>query len=208
MIVLRTVTISESKLQVNLPDTTHDKKCGSLLSGSCFLNRVSVLGDSFMQQERERTRRDVYIHLVWSTYRRSRVIDANVEKRLHPMLVALSKQKRCPVLAVGGLEDHVHVLVKLASTVTMADLVQQMKGASSKCLSDNADGEGFRWQDGYSATSIHSEIVPRVKNYINTQRRRHEAGEIWKDLEPQHEDPSSSGRSPSSADSRRLQPMD
>ncbi len=136
-----------------------------------------------MTEEIERTRIDIYIHLVWATYRRLPLITSDRERQIHRLLGSEAAGLNCRVLAIGGLEDHLHVLVKCPSTVAPAQLVKRMKGISSRSLGTDVATGPFKWQDGYSATSLHRSLIRRTMGYINTQKERHATGKIWDELE-------------------------
>ena len=73
-----------------------------------------------------------------------------------------------------GTEDHIHALFALSRTITVADLVEEVKTSSSKWI--KTKGKGFRqfhWQSGYGAFSIGQSNVPALKRYISTQKEHH-----------------------------------
>ena len=81
------------------------------------------------------------------------------------------------VLAVGGVEDHIHVLVHLPATITVADLVKGLKGASAHLVTHELQpGRFFRWQGAYAAFSIGTRQLGRVKDYIARQHEHHALG--------------------------------
>jgi REP element-mobilizing transposase RayT len=133
--------------------------------------------------ERKRARLEMYVHLVWATYRRLPLIVPDRERQVHHLVEFEAKERGCDVLAIGGLDDHIHILLKLPSVVSVAQLVKQMKGVSSRRLTSEWEGEVFKWQDGYSATTLHKSLLPCVKNYVSLQRERHKRNEIWPELE-------------------------
>jgi putative transposase len=106
----------------------------------------------------------VYVHFVWATWDRAPVIAVAIEPRLYGAIRAKCLELKCEPMAIGGAEDHVHVLVRLHSTVAVATLAREMKGASSHLVSHELVGyaEGFRWQGSYGAFSVSHEHVPRV----------------------------------------------
>ncbi|HZH99170.1 MAG TPA: transposase, partial [Fimbriimonadaceae bacterium] len=74
-------------------------------------------------------------------------------------------------LVVGGVADHVHVLFSLNSTHCVADLVRETKKASSAWGKNRY--EGFAWQSGYAAFTIHAKAIPTVASYIARQEQHH-----------------------------------
>jgi len=136
-----------------------------------------------MEQEQLRTRLEVYVHIVWATYCRQPLIRPDNERILHHMIQKQARLSGCAIIATGGLADHIHILLKMPSTISLSELTKRLKGGSSRSQSQGFSEINFRWQSGYSATSLHRDLIPRVKNYVLTQKDRHAAGLIWDELE-------------------------
>ena len=88
---------------------------------------------------------------------------------------------KCKPLGFGVLPDHVHVAVKMHSTVAVASLAQSMKGVSSKMLAAQFEfTDAFDWQDRYGAFSIgRGEELQRVLSYVRNQKAHHAQGDLW-----------------------------
>jgi REP element-mobilizing transposase RayT len=77
-------------------------------------------------------------------------------------------------LAIGGIEDHVHLLISLPSTITIAKAAQLVKGNSSKWIHDTfTSHHAFHWQEGYGAFSVGVSQVKKTIAYINRQEEHH-----------------------------------
>ena len=77
-------------------------------------------------------------------------------------------------LAIGGVEDHVHVLLSLPSTMAIAKAMQLLKGGSSLWVHETFPSHrGFAWQEGYGAFSLGVSQVERTKGYIAHQAEHH-----------------------------------
>ena len=88
------------------------------------------------------------------------------------------------VLALNGTLDHVHLVSALSSTISVAHLVQQVKGVSSHFVNETLrPGVQFKWQGGYGAFSIGQWDLPRVIQYVRHQKEHHEANDLWVELE-------------------------
>lgn len=121
----------------------------------------------------------VLVHVVWSTYRREQKLGLTADRWLATLLSRKAAELRCILLAVGNTADHVHVLVRLAATVSLAALVQRLKGASSYAYNFT---ERFRWQEGYWAESVAPRDLRALRRYVLEQRQHHdgtEASEPW-----------------------------
>jgi len=113
-------------------------------------------------------------HCVFSTKDRRKVIDADLQTRLWPYLGGIARDNRMKALAVGGVEDHVHLLLSLPSTMTISMAMQLVKGGSSKWVHDTfPDKRDFAWQEGYGAFSIGISQVDDTKRYIENQAEHH-----------------------------------
>ncbi len=89
------------------------------------------------------------------------------------------------ILALGGVEDHVHILVRLPGTVAVASLVKQLKGASSHLMNHAVENPaGFRWRSGYGAFSVSRRVLPQVRDYILRQEEHHRLGRVHPHFEP------------------------
>ncbi|MFI5246372.1 MAG: transposase, partial [Gemmatimonadales bacterium] len=75
-------------------------------------------------------------------------------------------------LKVGGVSDHVHMLVRLKATLAIAETVEKVKGSSSKWMNERMPTR-FQWQKGYSAFSVSPSAVESVTRYISNQAEHH-----------------------------------
>ena len=131
-----------------------------------------------------RNQLNLYIHFVWSTWDRLPMISPNIERRLHRNIEASAKSLNCRVIAINGVQDHVHVLLSLPSTVTVADLVKKMKGTSSHFVNDQLRPQQyFKWQGSYGAFSVSRWDLPRIIEYIKRQKEHHAQERLWEALE-------------------------
>ncbi|MBC8160848.1 MAG: transposase [Roseiflexaceae bacterium] len=94
-------------------------------------------------------------------------------------------------LAIGGVADHVHLLVRFTATVTIAQLVGEAKGASSHAMNHAiCCAIPFRWQGGYGAFTLSSRSQSNVRAYVLNQRSHHTMNTLVATLEQTHEDDS------------------
>jgi putative transposase len=119
---------------------------------------------------------NVLVHLIFSTKNREPLIAADVEDQLYAYLATACRTCHCPAHKVGGTADHVHLLVSLARTVTIADLLGSIKADSSKWIKSRGRGlPDFAWQNGYGAFSIGQSQSASVRAYIAGQKEHHRA---------------------------------
>lgn len=114
------------------------------------------------------------VHCVFSTKERLPLIDSELESRLWPYVGGIARENRMKALAIGGTDDHVHTLLSLPSTISVAKAVQLIKGGSSKWVHDAFPGyQQFAWQEGYGAFSVSSSQMKKTVAYIEGQKEHH-----------------------------------
>ena len=127
-------------------------------------------------------------HFVWATKNREPLITPEVEARLWPYIGAKCKELGYVLLAVGGIEDHTHVLIELLPTMLVADVAKNLKGASSHYINKESGLPAtLYWQDGYGVITLRKAEVPRVARYIQTQKAHHRTGKLSELLEQMEE---------------------
>jgi len=117
----------------------------------------------------------VYLHVVFSTKGRHPFLaNANLRNELHHFLGGVCNRLECPVLRVGGIADHVHVLCKLCRILSVGELIKELKRESSQWLKTK-DGAmtDFYWQNGYGAFSVSPSHVDDLREYIDGQHDHH-----------------------------------
>ncbi|HEY3447219.1 MAG TPA: IS200/IS605 family transposase [Myxococcales bacterium] len=126
----------------------------------------------------------LYVHLVWSTHERQRLVTTDVEGRLWALVAARCNALGARAVRVGGMPDHLHVLAEFPPDLALCKLVRDLKGGSSHAMSHVIlPGRPFRWQDGYAAFTLRKEDVPVVGRYILDQKRHHAQGTACSDWE-------------------------
>ncbi len=116
---------------------------------------------------------EVYVHLVWATWNRQPLITPAVEKALYACLASRCRDLQAHLLAVGGVADHVHVLLRLPATSSVSQVTNDLKGASSHLATHELHLPDFRWQGAYGARSVTPNGVAAVRAYIENQKRHH-----------------------------------
>ncbi len=114
------------------------------------------------------------VHYIFSTKERFPFIDQELESRLWPYMGGIARENGMKALTVGGMTDHVHALLSLPATLSVAKAIQLIKGGSSKWIHDQFPRyRKFQWQDGYGAFSVSASQVKSVVNYIGSQKEHH-----------------------------------
>ncbi|HEY3269528.1 MAG TPA: IS200/IS605 family transposase [Armatimonadota bacterium] len=130
----------------------------------------------------------VHIHLVWATWDRQPLLRGEAEAAAYACVRSVCAELGAEVIALNGAEDHVHLLVRLPMTVPISTLAQRVKGASSHLLTHELGCECFKWQGACGAFSVERKHLPLVQRYVERQKQRHAAGDLWPTLEKIHED--------------------
>jgi putative transposase len=126
----------------------------------------------------------IFVHLVFSTKQRQPFLDdRDLREEMHRYLGGTCNALDCPVLSVGGVADHVHVLCGLGRAITIADVVKDLKRESSKWAKDRpGQSSDFQWQSGYGAFSISPGHVKALIKYIDGQEEHHRAESFQDEL--------------------------
>jgi putative transposase len=127
---------------------------------------------------------DVYLHFVWTTWRRVPMLVERRAPGVYESICRLSVELGCEPLAVGGMPDHVHLLVRSRAALAPATIAQKVKGAS--CYFANpmhGEAASLRWQQGYGVFSLSRRGVRFVRDYVNNQEAHHAAGTLIDVLE-------------------------
>ena len=126
----------------------------------------------------------LYIHCVWGTWDRLPLITPQVERRLYAAILAKCHELKCEMIALGGVEDHIHLLVRFPTTLAVATLLKEVKGASSHLMTHEVTpGEFFKWQGAYGAFTVNKDGVKAVADYIHNQKTRHSEQRMVEDWE-------------------------
>ena len=117
----------------------------------------------------------VYVHLVFSTKdRRPLLRDKSTREALHSYLGGVSKKLDCSPLAVGGVEDHIHLLARFGRATTQAEWVKELKRVANLWLKEkSSDYADFEWQGGYADFSVSQSNLSQVMEYIVGQEEHH-----------------------------------
>ena len=95
---------------------------------------------------------ELYVHLIWATPGRAALVKPALERSLYRCIEDQAREMGCTVLAIGGMPDHVHMVLRYPAKVSVSRLVQQIKGISSQFATDQLQaGLGFHWQERYGA---------------------------------------------------------
>jgi putative transposase len=113
-------------------------------------------------------------HIVFSTKERVPLIHNGLQESLYEYIGGILRAKQGILLEIGGMPDHVHLLVKLKADLAVAAAVRLVKANSSGWINENRKLQGrFEWQAGYFAASVSESQVAEVRRYIQNQKEHH-----------------------------------
>ena len=115
----------------------------------------------------------LFYQLVFSTKNRTKSVLQPWRDRLHAYLGGIVRSMGGMALEVGGTQDHVHMLVSLAATHTIATVLKGVKSSSSQWVHRHIGSRRFDWQDGYGAFSVSRSQVETIRKYIRNQAEHH-----------------------------------
>jgi REP element-mobilizing transposase RayT len=122
------------------------------------------------------------VHVVWATAKRAPVLAPSADSFLAEIFRRKAHQAGAALVACGNASDHVHVLVRYPSTVTVASVVQRLKGASSYEWNARQRGPHLSWQAGSWAASVSPSHLAPALRYVERQRLHHDGAsrpEAW-----------------------------
>ncbi len=114
-------------------------------------------------------------HVVFSTKYRHPLIQPALQKKLYEYIGGIIRAQNGYLMEIGGVEDHVHLLVNLSPTKAISDSIREIKANASK-WSNGLLGQKsrFEWQKGYGAFSVSYSQIELVRHYIQNQQEHHQ----------------------------------
>ncbi len=115
-----------------------------------------------------------YVHYVFSTKNHEKWLKSDIRENLFPYIGGISRENNFKLIKAGGVDDHLHLLVSLPSTITIAKAIQYLKGGSSRWIHETfGNMKDFVWQEGYGAFTIGVSQIDGTIKYITNQEDHH-----------------------------------
>lgn len=116
----------------------------------------------------------VYVHIIFSTKNRRKLIDDTIQNDFFDYLGGICKGLECNPVQVGGYINHVHILCTLSRKVTQMKLLEELKKQSSKWIKTKGSKySNFYWQNGYGIFSVNPAKIDALIDYIKNQKEHH-----------------------------------
>ena len=116
----------------------------------------------------------LYLHCVWATWDRLPLIIPEIETPLYSVIAEKCREFNCTPMAIGGIDDHIQVLMRLSPRIAVARLIGEIKGASSHAVTHAIrPAHFFKWQRSYGAFTINPRSISQIYAYILAQKTHH-----------------------------------
>jgi REP element-mobilizing transposase RayT len=115
----------------------------------------------------------LHFHIIFSTKHRKPWIKNTWIERLHEYIGGTIRALDGVPQSVGGIEDHIHLLVGLKATHRLCDFMRELKKSSSEWVHESIKEPAFQWQEGYAAFTLGATSRDGVRRYIANQREHH-----------------------------------
>lgn len=116
----------------------------------------------------------IHLQFVFAVKYRKALILPSFKDELYQYITGIIQHYDHKVLAINGVEDHIHIFIGMRPTQSISDLLQDIKGSSSKWINEKEFlKQKFEWQGGYGAFSYSKSHVQNVINYIANQEKHH-----------------------------------
>ena len=122
------------------------------------------------------THHGLLVHAIFSTKYRKNVIAKEWQDDLFAYMGGTAEEHKAAILASGGTENHVHLLIRIHPSYAVADTVRHIKSNASRWVNEKHQPKGnreFRWQRGYGAFSVSQSLAVKVKRYVRNQVEHH-----------------------------------
>jgi len=115
-----------------------------------------------------------FFHLIWSTKNRAKLISPAIQSQLYPYMGGIIRNLKGSLLEIGGMPEHVHLLINLKNLDKYSYFLRDVKSHSTLWIHKNfPDLKTFEWQEGFGSYTLHFSIVEKVRNYIKNQEKHH-----------------------------------
>ena len=116
----------------------------------------------------------IHIHAIFAVRNRGSLIQQEWKGELYKYITGITQTHKHKLIAINGMPDHVHLFIGMRPHQSLADLMQDIKGSSSKWINNRKFLRGrFEWQEGYGAFSYGKSQIGDVMAYIRDQEVHH-----------------------------------
>ena len=127
---------------------------------------------------------EIYYHFIWATKMRGAMLVPEIELSLYKSIYASCRDLGVIIHALNGMPDHLHLACSLPTTVTVAGVMQQVKGSSAHLINHLPGGRHpLAWQPGYGALTFANRDLETITGYVENQQKHHQKGTLSEKME-------------------------
>ncbi|MBC8313425.1 MAG: IS200/IS605 family transposase [Candidatus Cloacimonetes bacterium] len=131
-----------------------------------------------------KTHKSIFYHIVFATKGRQSFLNDRIQKKIYHFIWNKCKKIRFYLHRIGGIEEHIHMLIYIPPKISVSKAVGLLKGSSSYFINQELEGDDILyWQKGYGVITVCKENFRRIYNYIKNQEEHHRTGNIIKEYE-------------------------
>ncbi len=129
-------------------------------------------------------------HFIWATWDRTPLLTDEVEAQAYALIRHQCTEMNANVFALGGIENHVHLVVNLPATRDVSSFIKSVKGVSSRVLNETfgRPAWSFKWQGGYGVHTVCPSHLNLIIHYVENQKQHHANEKLWPSCEQVEED--------------------
>ncbi|EAZ81615.1 IS200/IS605 family transposase [Algoriphagus machipongonensis] len=117
----------------------------------------------------------IYIQIIFAVKNRNTLISKIWEEELYKYISGIITNKDQKLIAINGMEDHIHILIGMRASCRLSDLVREIKKSSTNWINERGFAQkSFRWQAGFGAFSYTQSSLPNIISYIENQKKHHQ----------------------------------
>jgi REP element-mobilizing transposase RayT len=116
----------------------------------------------------------IHLHIIFAVKYRQSIIHNSWKDELYRYISGIVQRNKHKMIAINGMPDHIHLLIGMRPTQSISELLQDIKGSSSKWINEKKFIKSrFEWQEGYGVFSYGKSQIKNVINYIENQEEHH-----------------------------------
>lgn len=116
----------------------------------------------------------LYAHCVWSTWNHLPFLTLDIRDIVYATIAKECEALNCSAIAIGGSTSHIHLLMRYPPTLSISELMKQVKSGSAHLINHELQpATFFKWQSSYNAVSVSDATLDSVVSYILDQERHH-----------------------------------
>jgi len=117
----------------------------------------------------------IHLHIIFAVQNRISLIQDSWAERLYQYITGIVQTNNHKMIIINGMPDHLHIVIGMRPSQSLSNLMQDIKGSSSKWINDNKLVRGkFQWQESYGAFSYNKSALPKLIEYVKNQKVHHQ----------------------------------